>query len=45
VITLYAGAGITADSNPESEWEETQHKMNTLEKFLFIIFATGFIML
>jgi isochorismate synthase len=45
VITLYAGAGITADSNPESEWEETQHKMNTLEKFLFIIFACGFIVL
>jgi isochorismate synthase len=44
-ITLFAGAGITADSNPESEWEETQHKMNTLEKFLFIIFATGFILL
>jgi len=44
-ITLFAGAGITADSNPESEWEETQHKMNTLEKFLFIIFACGFIVL
>lgn len=45
VVTLYAGAGITADSNPDNEWEETQHKMNTLEKFLFIIFATGFILL
>ncbi len=42
-ITLFAGAGITSDSEPESEWEETQHKMNTLEKFLFTIFAVGFL--
>ena len=27
---LYAGAGITADSEPEKEWEETEVKMNTL---------------
>lgn len=27
---LYAGAGITADSEPEREWEETEMKMNTL---------------
>ncbi|MFZ1808538.1 MAG: chorismate-binding protein [Cyclobacteriaceae bacterium] len=27
---LYAGAGITIDSNPEKEWEETEMKMNTL---------------
>ncbi|MCG9881194.1 MAG: chorismate-binding protein [Bacteroidia bacterium] len=40
-ITLFAGAGITEDSDPKSEWEETQHKMNTLEKFLFTIFASG----
>lgn len=40
-ITLFAGAGITKDSDPKSEWEETQHKMNTLEKFLFTIFASG----
>lgn len=28
--TLYAGAGITIDSNPEKEWLETEMKMNTL---------------
>ncbi|WP_242918559.1 chorismate-binding protein [Pontibacter liquoris] len=27
---LYAGAGITADSSPEKEWQETQHKMQTI---------------
>jgi len=27
---LYAGAGVTADSIPEKEWEETEMKMNTL---------------
>lgn len=27
---LYAGAGVTIDSNPEKEWEETEMKMNTL---------------
>jgi len=27
---LYAGAGVTADSIPEKEWEETEIKMNTL---------------
>ncbi len=27
---LYAGAGITEDSIPEKEWEETELKMNTL---------------
>lgn len=27
---LYAGAGVTADSVPEQEWEETELKMNTL---------------
>ncbi|TRX49485.1 isochorismate synthase [Fulvivirga sp. M361] len=28
--TLYAGAGITEDSNPEKEYQETEMKMNTL---------------
>ena len=28
--TLYAGAGVTEDSNPEKEWLETEMKMNTL---------------
>jgi isochorismate synthase len=27
---LYAGAGITEDSNPILEWEETENKMDTL---------------
>jgi isochorismate synthase len=27
---LYAGAGVTADSIPEKEWEETEMKMKTL---------------
>jgi len=27
---LYAGAGVTVDSIPEKEWEETEMKMNTL---------------
>ncbi|MFN3952074.1 MAG: isochorismate synthase [Thermaurantimonas sp.] len=29
-VELYAGAGITADSNPEDEWRETELKMQTL---------------
>lgn len=29
---LYAGAGITQDSVPEKEWEETELKLNTLLK-------------
>lgn len=31
---LYAGAGITADSDPEREWQETEHKCATLAAFL-----------
>src|SRR5690606_31913936 len=27
---LYAGAGVTADSDPEKEWLETEMKLNTL---------------
>ncbi len=27
---IYAGAGITLDSDPQKEWEETELKMNTL---------------
>lgn len=30
IARLYAGAGVTEDSNPEREWKETQIKMNTL---------------
>lgn len=33
---LYAGAGITAASNPEKEWQETQHKMQTMRRILKI---------
>jgi isochorismate synthase len=28
--TCYAGAGVTVDSIPEKEWEETEMKLNTL---------------
>ncbi len=31
---LYIGGGITADSVPENEWEETQNKANTLKSVL-----------
>jgi isochorismate synthase len=29
-LLLYVGAGITADSDPQKEWEETQNKAKTL---------------
>ena len=32
---FYAGAGITEDSNPEKEFEETQLKMQTLKRIVF----------
>ena len=31
---FYAGAGITADSIPENEWEETEIKLNTLSAII-----------
>lgn len=31
---LYAGAGVTVDSNPELEWEETVNKMNTMKQVI-----------
>jgi isochorismate synthase len=34
IATLYAGCGITADSNAEKEWIETEMKLQTLGKFL-----------
>lgn len=34
-ITLFAGCGVTADSNPEKEWQETTLKCQTLGKILF----------
>lgn len=32
-ITLYAGAGVTEDSDPEKEWEETEMKCRIIGKF------------
>lgn len=32
-IHLYAGAGVTEDSDPKKEWEETEMKMNTILTF------------
>jgi isochorismate synthase len=32
---FYAGAGITENSHPEKEFEETQLKMQTLKKIIF----------
>jgi isochorismate synthase len=32
---VYAGAGVTIDSIPEQEWEETEMKMNTLLSIIF----------
>ncbi|CAN5360329.1 chorismate-binding protein [soil metagenome] len=32
--TLYVGGGITADSDPEAEWEETQNKAGTMKAVL-----------
>ncbi|GGD63489.1 hypothetical protein GCM10011514_29410 [Emticicia aquatilis] len=34
IATLYAGCGITADSSPEKEWNETEMKTQTLGKVL-----------
>lgn len=33
-ITLYAGAGITADSEAEKEWLETEEKLKTLQRWI-----------
>lgn len=33
-VRLYAGGGITADSNAEAEWRETEKKMDTLRNIL-----------
>jgi isochorismate synthase len=32
---LYAGAGVTIDSDPAKEYEETEMKMNTLSAIIF----------
>ncbi len=31
---LFAGAGINRDSNPQSEWEETNNKLNVIKSIL-----------
>jgi isochorismate synthase len=31
---LYAGAGVTEDSDPEKEWEETEMKCEIIGKFI-----------
>jgi len=31
---LYAGAGVTEDSDPEKEWEETELKCQIIGKFI-----------
>lgn len=33
-ITLFAGAGITAESNPKKEWLETEEKLKTLSRWI-----------
>jgi isochorismate synthase len=34
IATIYTGGGITRDSDPTAEWEETCHKQNTMLKLL-----------
>lgn len=31
---LYAGAGVTSESDPQKEWQETEHKMQTMRQIL-----------
>ena len=33
-LVLYAGGGILASSEPESEWLETEAKMQTMKRLL-----------
>ena len=36
LATYYAGCGITEDSDPEKEWEETEMKCQTLQRILSV---------
>ncbi|WP_340198780.1 isochorismate synthase [Ascidiimonas sp. W6] len=40
--SIYVGGGITADSNPRDEWEETVNKSKTMKKVLLNIPKEGF---
>ncbi|OYX21747.1 MAG: isochorismate synthase, partial [Algoriphagus sp. 32-45-6] len=33
-VILFAGAGVTEDSDPEKEWEETEMKCEIIGKFI-----------
>ena len=35
VANLFVGGGIIIDSEPESEWEETQHKLQTMLQVIY----------
>jgi len=35
LVSIYVGGGITADSIPENEWEETVSKTQVMKKVLF----------
>jgi len=43
LATLYAGCGITADSNPEKEWIETEIKCQTIENAIFQLTPSLFV--
>ena len=39
-FALYIGGGITADSNAEKEWEETEIKSQTLADVIERVYST-----
>jgi isochorismate synthase EntC len=34
-VRIYAGAGVTVDSDPKDEWQETEMKMDNLKKLFY----------
>lgn len=34
-VVMFAGGGITLESNPQSEWEETERKLSTLKSIFY----------